>query len=95
MFHYSRLTDAKRGCLKYHGMENPSMSVICKAIMKEELLRHCCRRTRAEVTLQLIEEVLISLSTATDSLGVLFWCTDGHHLGGREEACKMHSGSLG
>ena len=61
----------------------------------EELLCHCHRNTRgAEVTLQLIKELLMSLSTATNSLGVPFWCIDGHHLGGGEEACKMHSGSF-
>ena len=39
--------------------------------MKEELSCHCRRRMRGgEVTLQLIEELLLQLSTATDSLGV-------------------------
>ena len=66
------------------------MSAIRKAVMKEELSRHCRRRTRrAELTLQLIEELLLRLSTATDSLGVP---KDGRHLGG-EEAHQMHSGS--
>ena len=47
------------------------MSAILKAITKEELSRHCRRRTRGgEVTLQVIEELLLQLSTATDSLGV-------------------------
>ena len=47
------------------------MSAIRKAVTKEELSRHCRRRTRgAELTLQLIEELLLRLSTATDSLGV-------------------------
>ena len=52
-------------------MRDPSASAIRKAITKEELLRHCHRRTRgAELTLQLVEELLLQLSTATDSLGV-------------------------
>ena len=50
------------------------MSGIQKAISKEKLARHCCRRTRgAEVTLQLIEELVLELScspTAVDSNGV-------------------------
>ena len=47
------------------------MSAIQKAVTKEELSCHCRRRTRgAEVTLQLIQELLLQLSTATDSLGV-------------------------
>ena len=47
------------------------MSAIKKAITKEELARHCRRRTRGrELTLRLIEELLLKLSTATDSLGV-------------------------
>ena len=71
VMHYSHLTDAKRGCLQREGVSNPSMRAIQKAVSKEELSRHCRRRTRgAEVTLQLIEELLLQLSTATDSLGV-------------------------
>ena len=47
------------------------MNAIHKAVMKDELSRHCRRRTRgAELTLQFIEELLLRLSTATDSLGV-------------------------
>ena len=47
------------------------MHAIRKAISKEELSRHCRRRTRgAEMTLQLIEKLLLQLSTVTDSLGV-------------------------
>ena len=68
-----------------------------KAISKEELSHHCHRRTRgAEVTLQLIEELLLQLSTATDSLGVpvLSECTHGHYLGRREETPKVYSGSF-
>ena len=47
------------------------MSAIWKAITKEELSRYCRRRTRgAKLPLQLIEELLLQLSTATDSLCV-------------------------
>ena len=47
------------------------MSAIHKAVTREELSRHCHRRTRgAEVTLQLIKELLLQLSMATNYLGV-------------------------
>ena len=47
------------------------MGAIRKAVTREELARHCRRRTRgAGLTLQLIEDLLLQLSTATDSLGV-------------------------
>ena len=48
------------------------MSAIRKAITREELSRHCCRRTRGqELTLELIERLLLELSNplATDSSG--------------------------
>jgi len=58
-WHYSH---AKRGYLQQEGVSNPSMNAIQKAVTKEELSRHCCRRTRgAGVTLQLIEELLLQL----------------------------------
>ena len=70
--HYSWLCDAKRGCLQREGVSNPSMSAIRKAVAKEELARHCRRRTRgAGVTESLIEALLLELASATDSLDVL------------------------
>ena len=57
--------------LQHERVRDPSMSAIQKAITKEELARHCRRRTRgAEMTLKLIEDLLLQLSTATDSLDV-------------------------
>jgi len=42
-----------------------------KAINKEELSRHCRRRTRgAEETYKAIEDLLLQFTPATDSLGV-------------------------
>lgn len=47
------------------------MNAIHRSLTKEELSRHCRRRTRGtEVTLQVIEELLLQLSNATNSLGV-------------------------
>ena len=75
-----RLTDAKRRCLQDEGLQNSSMSAIQKAITKEELARHYRRRTRgADMTLQLIEELVLELSsspTATDSNGVYVFSED-------------------
>jgi len=68
---YSRLCEAKRGCLLEAGVKDPSHTAILKAITREELARHCRRRTRGtDITLQLIEELLLALGTATDSYGV-------------------------
>ena len=68
---YTRLMNSKRGELIQAGVPNPSMSATSKAITKEELARHCRRRTRGvEETTRLIEELLLTMSHATDTLGV-------------------------
>ena len=68
---FSNLCDAKRQCLQQQGVIEPSMDAIEKAITRNELARHCKRKTRgAELTAQLIEELLLDMGTATDSLGV-------------------------
>jgi len=47
------------------------MDAIEKAITRNELARHCKRKTRGtELTAQLIEELLLDMGTATDSFGV-------------------------
>ena len=46
------------------------MSAIKKAITREELVRHCRRRTRGDdVTRQLMESLILQMTGATDSLG--------------------------
>lgn len=86
---YQLLAKAKRGELIRAGVTNPSESAIRKATTKEELARHCRRRTRgATESANLIESSLLALSAATDSLGVqLFredmmeiWAGQKHHL---------------
>ena len=68
---YMRLLNSKREELLQAGVPNPSTSATTKAVTKEELARHCRRRTRGvEETTQLIEELLLSMSHATDTLGV-------------------------
>ena len=47
------------------------MSAIKKAITREELARHCWRRTRGDgVTRQLMESLILQMTGAMDSLGV-------------------------
>ena len=53
------------------GVSDPTMSAVRKAITKEELAKHCRRRTRgADETAKSIEDLLLAFSTATDSLGI-------------------------
>ena len=62
---------AKRGEMVQAGVVNPTDTAVKKAISKDELARHCRRRTRgAEKTTELIEELILTLSSVTDLLGV-------------------------
>ena len=83
------LMDAKRGELMAAGVPSPSTRAARKAISRDELARHCRRKTRGtQETLNHIENLLLSLSTATDTLGVpLFrqemsaiWEEQKHHV---------------
>lgn len=74
---YQLLAKAKRGELIQAGVSNPSDSAIWKATTREELARHCRRRTRgATESANLIESLLLGLSAATDSLGVCLFRED-------------------
>ena len=74
---YQLLAKAKRGELIRAGVTNPSESAIWKATTKLELARHCRRRTRGSTeSAKLIETLLLSLSVATDSLGVRLFRKD-------------------
>lgn len=65
------LKSARRAAMVQEGIPNPSQRVVTKALTKEELARHCRRRTRGtQQTIELIEKLLLSLSPATDSLGM-------------------------
>ena len=65
------LVQAKHQELVQAGIPSPCELAATKAIGKEEMARHCRRRTRgAEKTEELIESLLLSLSAATDTLGV-------------------------
>ena len=53
------------------GVPSPTEVAAKKAIKREVMARHCRRRTRGtEQTVQLIDSLLLSLSTATDTLGI-------------------------
>ena len=68
---FNKLMSAKRGELINAGVGDPSPCAIRKAIKKEELARHCRRRTRgATETATLIEAMLLEMTLATDANGV-------------------------
>ena len=68
---YQKLIEAKRGELVGAGVSDPSPAAIRKAISREELARHCRRRTRgATETADLIEALVLAMTPATDVLGV-------------------------
>jgi len=68
---YSWLCEAKRRYLLEAGVRDPSQSAVLKVITTEEPAYHRRQRTRgAEVTLQLIVELLLAFGTASDSYGV-------------------------
>ena len=79
--------------MQQEGVNNPSTKAIKKAIAKEELYCHYYRRTReAELTLQLIEELLLQLSTATDSLAVYKYFPYGMKRRAISLAFRIHLG---
>ena len=85
---YDLLMSAKKGELIQVGLSRPSPTVVRKAVTKEELVRHCRRRTRgAKSTTKLIESLLLSLSLATRCS--LAEGRDEGHLAGAEKVCAM------
>jgi len=68
---YSLLVEAKKSELAKIGVRNPTDEAAKKAITRDELAKHCRRRTRGtEQTTQLVEAMILSLMDATDMLGV-------------------------
>ena len=68
---YDHLMAAKRGELVRAGMRDPSATAVRKAISKDELARHCRRRTRgATETEELLGELLQRSKQMTDGHGV-------------------------
>ncbi len=96
---YQRLVGAKLGEMKSAGLRHPSESAAKKAIKVSELARHCKRRTRGTAaTIDLIESLLLSLSQATDSLGVpllrdeieQIWQEQRHHVACIQDVEDIH-----
>ena len=68
---YKLLLQAKRNEIIDSGLAKPSEDAVRKSVTKEELSKHCCRKTRDEqATCAAIEDLLLSLTSATDTLGV-------------------------
>ena len=68
---FEYLMSAKKAEMVSAGIPDPSPSAIQKAISKDEMARHCKRRTRGvKQTTEAIEALLLSFSIATDTLGV-------------------------
>lgn len=71
------LLAAKKSEIVKTGVVDPSDRAVRKAVSKEELARHCKRRTRGtEETASLIESTILSLMSATDMLGVRLFRED-------------------
>lgn len=70
-----RLKVAQCEVLKQAGITNPTSTAIKRSLTKSDLLNHCKCRTRGTgETIANIESLILSLSSATDVLGVpLFW----------------------
>ena len=87
---FNALIRAKRGELVQAGITSPSVKI---AGTKDKMAKHCRRRTRgADQTTDLIEELLLSLSTAP-------WraCVSGGHqeyLAGTEVTCLQDPPSV-
>uniref|UniRef100_A0A7M5X0K2 Uncharacterized protein n=1 Tax=Clytia hemisphaerica TaxID=252671 RepID=A0A7M5X0K2_9CNID len=65
------LLKAKRAELINEDVQNPTLSAVKKAINSGEMARRCKRRNRgAEKTIEMIENLTLSMTGATDSLGV-------------------------
>ena len=61
---------------------NPLLSAVNKALTKEELAKHYRRRIRGtQATFDLVENLLLSLSTVTDSLRVFLLRTEIEDIG--------------
>ena len=83
------LERAKREELKAAGIPNSTDSAVRKAITKAKMACHCKQRTRGAAAIkEAIDNLLLELSTSTDTLGVpllkseiwIIWSEQQHHL---------------
>ena len=96
----THLTEAKKGELVSLGVSRPTDAAARKATTKEELLKHCRRRTRGvEETIVAIEQLLLSLSSATVTMGVpllkqeltTIWAEQKKHIPCIQDPPRYHS----
>ena len=74
------------------GIPRPSDSVVIKAVTKDETAKHCRRCTRGQSTTGNIEDLLLYLTSLTDTLEVpVPWGGHEPDLGGGKEAHSMPS----
>ena len=85
-----RLLNTKHEEFLQVGVPNLSTSATTKAVTKEELARHCRRTRGMEEMKQLIEELLLSMSHATDTL---VYSSSERRPRGAAEACSVSPGS--
>ena len=94
------LREAKKRELINAGITDPSPSAVTKALTKHEMAQHCRRETRGtEETVDLLESLLLSLSTATDILGVPLlrsemtdiWTEQKHHVKCLQESMQLYT----
>ena len=84
-----RLKVALCEVLKQAGITNPTSTAIKRRLTKRDVLNHCKRRTRGtDETIANIESLILSLSSATDVLGVPLF-RDHNHLGRTEAPCSV------
>ena len=68
---YQLLMTVKRQELVAAGLQVPTEAAVMKAITREEAARHCRRRTLGVAEMeQMLENLLLSFYSATDTLGV-------------------------
>ena len=67
---YQLLITAKRHELVTAGVHMPTEVAVMKAITREEAERHCRRKTRGVAEMEMLERLLLSFSSATDTLSV-------------------------
>ena len=97
----AHLKEAKRGEMVKAGIPRPTEVAIRKAITKEELIRHCRRRTKGfDKTIGAVDSLISSLSSETDTLSddySLFkaemkdvWAEQRHHIACLQDPPEIH-----
>ena len=68
------LINAKREEIQANGLPSPNRKIVLATLKKQELALHCRRGTRGvSETIESIEELILTYTGVTDSLGVPLW----------------------